>query len=213
VRGRLAPQQHGSSDGRYCREEQVHVQAPAPGQVLRQHAAEQQADRAADPRDRAEHAKRLPSVLGAAESGGQDRERGGSQQRTEQALAGPCPDEHAEAGRGAASCRGGREAEQSDQEGHLAPEQAGEPAAEQQQAAGGESVGSHDPLPVHIGEVQRLLGRRQRDVHATMDDVARRAGVGVGDRLPAVPGQGGARRGPVRGANSGRGCPGRVGSR
>ena len=39
------------------------------------------------------------------------------------------------------------------------------PAAEQQQAAERERVGGDDPLAVAVGEVQRLLRGRQRDVH------------------------------------------------
>ncbi|MDX6416881.1 MAG: hypothetical protein QOG28_1501, partial [Trebonia sp.] len=37
--------------------------------------------------------------------------------------------------------------------------------AEQQQAAEGQGVGRHDPLPVAVGEAQRVLGGRQRDIH------------------------------------------------
>ena len=47
----------------------------------------------------------------------------------------------------------------------LAAEEVGDPAAEQQQAAEGERVGGDDPLPVVVGEAERLLGGGQRDVH------------------------------------------------
>jgi hypothetical protein len=51
------------------------------------------------------------------------------------------------------------------QERHLAAEQVGEAVAEQQQAAERQRVRGDHLLPVGGGEMQRLLRRRQRDVH------------------------------------------------
>ena len=48
---------------------------------------------------------------------------------------------------------------------HLRPKRSDEPPAEQQQAAEGQRVGGDDPLPLVVGEVQRVLGGGQRDVH------------------------------------------------
>ena len=59
-------------------EEQVDVQRPPPGQVRRQRPAQQQADRAARPGDRAEHAERLAAVLRILERVGQDRRADGA---------------------------------------------------------------------------------------------------------------------------------------
>jgi hypothetical protein len=39
------------------------------------------------------------------------------------------------------------------------------PSAEQQQAPERQRVRGHDPLPVGVGEPQRALRRRQREVH------------------------------------------------
>ena len=47
----------------------------------------------------------------------------------------------------------------------LAAQQVGQPAAEQQQAAERQGVGSDHPLPVHGSEMQRTLRGRERDVH------------------------------------------------
>jgi hypothetical protein len=46
-----------------------------------------------------------------------------------------------------------------------APEQVGEPPAEQQKAAKGDRVRVHDPLQPGRAEVQPIANRRQRDVH------------------------------------------------
>jgi hypothetical protein len=73
-------------------------------------------------------------------------------------------DQQAEALRGAAErgCTG--EAEQAGDEGPFAPEQVGDPAAEQQQAAERERVRRDDPLAVVVGEAEVGLRRRERDV-------------------------------------------------
>jgi hypothetical protein len=56
--GTLVLEQQQRSDRREAGEDQVHVQAPAPGQVLGQDAAEHQADRAPGADDRAVDAER-----------------------------------------------------------------------------------------------------------------------------------------------------------
>ena len=153
------------ADGGYPGEDQVDVQAPSPGQVLGEHPAKQQPDRAARPGDRAVDSERLAPLLRVAERHGEQRQRRRREQRPERALAGPRRHQHAEAHRSPADRGRDREAEQADQERHLPPEQVTELAAQQQQAAERQRVRGDHPLPVHDGEAQRLLRRRQRDVH------------------------------------------------
>ena len=95
-------QQRERGDRGRDREQQVHVEAPAPGGVLGEQAAEQQADRGAAAGDRAEDAERLGALGRVGEGGGQQAERGGREQRAEDALGGAGGDEDAEALGGAA---------------------------------------------------------------------------------------------------------------
>ena len=178
-------------------EDQVHVQAPAPGQVLGQDPAEHQADRAAGADDRAVDAERLAALLRVAERRGQDRQGGGREQRAERALGGACRHQHAEAGGRPADGRRGGEAERAGQERDLAPDQVAQPPAEQQQAAERQRVGGHHPLPVHGGEAQGPLRGRQRDVHdrGVQHDHELGEGDGAQDQPPA--GVGGAWRRPL----------------
>ena len=153
------------ADGGRDREGEVDVHREAPGEVLGEDAAEQQADRAAGTGDGAEDAERACAVAAGRERRRQQRERGGREQRAEDALHGAGADEHLEALRCAADGGRGGEAEQAGDERPLAAEEVAELAAQQQQAAEGERVGRHDPLPRAVGEVQRVLCRGQRDVH------------------------------------------------
>ena len=60
---------------------------------------------------------------------------------------------------GDAAERGGAgEADQADEEGPLAADVVGDPAAEQQQATEGERVRGDDPLPVGVGDVAAPAG-------------------------------------------------------
>ena len=187
---------------RHRGEDQVHVQRPPPGQVLGQRAAQQQAYRAAGAGDRPVDGERSATVLRLGERGGQQRQRGGHQQRGERALAGPRGHQHGEVDRGAADGRHAREPDQPGQERHLAAQQVGQPAAEQQQAAERQAVRGHHPLPVHGREVQRPLGRWQRDVHdrEVQDDHQLRQGNHAQDQ-PAPPVQGAADGGGIRHAS------------
>ena len=134
------------ADGRRDGEREVHVHREAPGEVLGQNAAEQQADRAAGAGDGAEDAECAGAIRAGRERGRQQRERGGGEQRTEDALQRACADEHLEALRGAADRGRGGEAEQARDERPLAAEEVAELAAEQQQAAEGQRIGRDDPL-------------------------------------------------------------------
>ena len=163
--GRLPLQQQRAADECHPGQDQVHIQCPPPGQVFGQHPAEQQADRPAGPCDGPVDAERLAAVLLLSERGGQQRQRRRHQERGERALAGPRGDQHGEVDRGAADGGDEGEAGQAGQECDLPAGQVGQPAAEQQQAAERQRVRGDHPLPVHGGEVQRPLRRRQRDVH------------------------------------------------
>jgi hypothetical protein len=162
---RLPVQQYGAAGDGNTGEDHVDVEAPAPGQVRGQRAAEQQTDRGARARDRAVDPEGLTPLLRVAEGRGQQRQRRGRQHRGEHALAGAGGDEHGEVDRGAADRRGYGEAGQPCDEHDFAPEQVGQPPAEQQQAAERQRVRGDDPLPVHVVEVQRVLCRRQCQVH------------------------------------------------
>ena len=82
----ITAQQPDRGRDRDHREDHVDVQAPAPGQVLGQHAAEQQPDRAAGPGDRAEDAERLAPLGRVGERHRQRGQGGRRQQRAERAL-------------------------------------------------------------------------------------------------------------------------------
>ncbi len=133
-----APEQQPAADERDGRQGDVDVEGPAPVGVLGEDTAQQQADGRAGTGDRAEDAERLGALLGVGERGGQQGERGGREQRAEDALEGAARDQDLEVGGRAGHGRGGRESPHARQEGELAAEEVGDPAAEQQQAAEGQ---------------------------------------------------------------------------
>ena len=142
---------------------EVDVQAPAPGQDLRQGTAEDEAERGAAAGDRAEDPERLGPVGRSGERDRQQRQRRGREQRTERPLQRASGHEHAEGLGQSADRRGQREPGQPGDQGPFAPEQITELAAQQQQAAERQRVGGDDPLPAVGRETQLLLGRRDRD--------------------------------------------------
>ena len=74
------------ADDRDDGDRHVDVQAPAPGEVFRQGAAEHQADGATTAGDRAEDRERLGALGGVGERHGQQRQGGGREERAEDAL-------------------------------------------------------------------------------------------------------------------------------
>ena len=101
-------------------------------------------------------------------------------------------------GREPARQRGEREEDQAEHEDAPAPEQVGQPPAQQQEAAEGEDVGVDDPGQVALGEVERFADRRQRHVDdrgVEDDDELRRRRAG--------PARSSACRGPRRRRSSG----------
>ena len=162
---RLARQQSERAERRRDREGEVHVQAPAPGEVLGQHAAEDEADGSAAAGDGAEDPERLSALGGVGEGGVQQRQGGGGEQRAEGALQCPRAREQAEALSGASERRCDGETDQPGDQGRPAAEDVADPPADQEQAAECDGVRRDDPLAVVVGEVQRLLRRRQSDAH------------------------------------------------
>ena len=147
-------------------EEQVHVQAPPPGQVLGQRPAQQQAHRAAGPGDRAVHrrttcARSFGSVNVVASSDSADGTSSAANAPW-QARAVTSMGKFTEAPPMAETAG---EPGHAGQEHHLAADHVGQLAAQQQQAAERQRVRGDHPLPVRQREVQRPLRRGQRDVH------------------------------------------------
>jgi hypothetical protein len=164
IPGLYAEQPHRARD-RDDAQDDVDVQAPPPGQVLGQHPPQQQPHRPASSGDGAVDAERLAALGRVGECHGQRGQRGRGQQRAERPLRAAADHQQPEAGRRAAHRRGGGEAHQADDQHPPPAEQIRQSAPEQQQPAEGQRVRRHHPLPVGIGEPQRMLGRGQRDVH------------------------------------------------
>ena len=127
--------------------------------------SEQQAEGAAAAGNGAVDAEGPPAFARVGERRGQHGQGGRSQKGAEGALEHPGDQQHGEAGGEATEGRGGGEPGQTDHEGPLAAEDVGEATAEEQQAAERQGVAGHDPLAVGIGESERVLGRRQGDIH------------------------------------------------
>ncbi len=163
---RTLSKQPAGGDAAGHREQEVHVQAPAPDEPLGEDAAEQQARRAAPPPAIApKMPNALPRSCRVGERDGEQCERRRREQRSEDALRRARGDEHAEGPGGTADRGGDGEAEQAADERPLAPEQVAEPAAEQQQRAERQRVGGDDPLARVVGEAEVLLRAGQGDVH------------------------------------------------
>ena len=149
---------------------EVHVQAPAPGEVAAvSDTAEHQAERR---RHRRRSRRRCRTPLARSCGVGE----GDGQQRPAPAGASSAPKAPWSGTRSRRGRRSSGRAPPSAERDRakptrpamkrpLAAEEVAERAAEQQEAAEGERVGGDDPLPVVGREVQRLLGRRNRDRH------------------------------------------------
>ena len=138
---------------------------PRPRGELGEHAAEEQADRAAAGGDRAPDAERLGALILPGECRRDDRERRGGDEGAAEPLERPAGDQHSGRLREAVEQRGGAEHDDPGREQPLTTEQVGRAAAEQQEAAEDERVRVDDPLEVRGGEVQPVLNGGQRDVH------------------------------------------------
>ena len=143
----------------------VDEEDPRPAQVRGQHAAEQHADGRAGAGSGAVDPEREVPLAALGERGHQQRERRRREQRAAEALEGAEADQRGlRPGEAAEQRADGEEGEPRDEQ-PPAPEQVGEPAAEQQDAAEHDRVGGDHPLQVRLREVQVGLDRRQRDVH------------------------------------------------
>ena len=147
-RGPALRDEPGGGHGRRDGDRHVDQQRPAPGGVLGQHAAEDEADGGAAAGDAAVDAEGAGPLLGLGEGDREQREGGGGHDGGEGALQGPGAEEHGRVLGQPAEGRGAGEAEQADDEHPLAPEVVGDAAAEQQQAAEGQGVGGQHPLAV-----------------------------------------------------------------
>jgi hypothetical protein len=120
VQQRSAPIAAGTANSRFTYRHQRQ------DSVLGEHAAEQQADRAAAAGDRAEDAERLAALGRVGERRGQQRQRRGREQRAERALQRRGRRRARRSSGGAAERRGDGEAEQAADERPLAAEEVAE---------------------------------------------------------------------------------------
>ena len=161
----VVDQQAQPHDRGWHGDHKIDVQAPAPGQDLRERAAEYQAKRGASAGDRTEDPERRRPIRRSLERHRQQPQRRGRKQCAEYSLERAGGHEHAEGLSQTADRRSDREPDQAGDQGPLAPEQITELAAQQQEAAERQRVGGDDPLPALGREMQRLLRRRDRDGH------------------------------------------------
>ena len=118
----------------------------------------------------ADAAHRGPEAEGAVafgallEGAGDDREAGGGDHRGAEALDRAGADQDALAVGERAAERGGGEEADADQEDLAAGEEVGGAPGQHQEAGEGERVGVDHPLQAGVGEAERLVDLRQRDV-------------------------------------------------
>ena len=143
----------------------VHEEDPVPVDEVGQHAAGEQADRAARGGDEAVDADRLRLVTRLGEHGHDHPEHDGGGQRAARALDEARADQHLLALRRRAQQRRRREDREADQEHPPPADEVAEPSGEQQQAAERDQVRVDHPREVALREVQVLLDGRKRHVH------------------------------------------------
>ena len=142
----------------------VHEEDPLPAEVLRQHAAEQDADRGTATPERTPDAERLVPVRALLERRRDDRQRCRRDHGPAESLHRARRDQHTFAVRKAAHERGGGEEGDSDHE-HASPsEEIRGTAPEEKEAAERQCVCRHDPLDVFAREVELRCDRRECDV-------------------------------------------------
>ena len=143
----------------------VDEEDPRPAEVRREQAAQQDARRRTAARSRTVDAEREVALAALRECRHQERERRGSEQCPAEPLQ-PAECDQRPLGPGeAAQQRARGEQRQAGDEEPSAPEQIGDPAAEQQRPAEENRVGGDHPLQVRLREAEIRLDRRQRDVH------------------------------------------------
>ena len=161
---RLSGRIRGARNATAEADRHVDPEDPLPAEPLGQDPAEQDARGAAGPRDRAPDAERLVALGTLVPVRGDDRQGGRRDDRRAEALEGAGDDQEDVRGRQAAGQRGEREEHEAADEHPPAPEQVGEPSAEQQEAAEEEGVGVDDPGEVVLAELEVAADRREGDV-------------------------------------------------
>jgi len=153
-------------DGERCEGDgDVDQEHPAPGGEVGEHAAEEDPDGEAEPREGAPDAER-PHALGAGrKERGHEGERRRSGKRGADSLERARPDEHAFRLGEAGEQRGQREERRAGEEQPPPAEEVGHTTAEQEQAAEGEHVRIHDPGEAGLREPEVVLDRGQGEVH------------------------------------------------
>ena len=157
-------EQERSHDQRDDPDRDVDVEDPRPREEVDEDAAEQDAGCGTDAADRAPRAEGDVALTALAEHRRQDREGRRRDRRGTEALERAGGDERALTPGEPAEQRADREDDEPDHEDAATPEQVGEAAAEQQEAAEDEGVGRDDPLQVLLREPEVGLNRRKRDV-------------------------------------------------
>ena len=147
------------------RDRQVDEEDPPPRRVVDQHARDDRAGRAAAAGDPAPDSERLHPLMRVREQQCNEAERRRRGERLAEALHEASGHQHPGVGGGAAECGRSREQGDADEEQLPTPEDVGEPAAEQQEAAGHQDVTVDDPCQAGPAEAEVRLDLRQRDVH------------------------------------------------
>ena len=148
----------GDQGNRYVDEE-----CPPPRGELGERSTQHEPDGGTAAGDGSVHAECSCSFVGLRERDGEQRESRRCHHRGEGTLQGPGPEEHRGVLRQPTESGRGGESQQTEEEHPLASEEVGNPTSEQEQAAEGQRVGTHDPLPIRNRDVQRTLRGRQRD--------------------------------------------------
>jgi len=143
----------------------VDVEDPGPGEVRREHAAEQDADGSAAARRRSPDAERGVALATFPEDRHQEREARGREECAAETLETAEDDERS--GRPGQAAERGAEGEERDAADEDAPaaEQVCEAPAEQEEAAEDDCVGGDHPLEARLGKAEIVLDRGQGDVH------------------------------------------------
>ena len=143
---------------------EVDVEDRPPVGVLRQDAADEDADRGTCAADGAPGGERLRPLV-ALEGGHDDRQRRRGEHRGAETLACASGEEGAGGAGHRRGERGGGEDAEAAQEHPASPEQVGGAAAEEEQAAEDQRVARDRPADAGAGQVQITGEARQRDVH------------------------------------------------
>ncbi len=136
-----------------------------PAERLGEDPAEQDPGGRADGADRAPGTQRAVARRALVKGGRDDRQGGGGEDRSADPLQRAGGDQGAGGGRDRAEQGGAREDQRAGVEHASAAEEIRGAPAEQQETREGEGVSVQDPLQAIGGEAQRILDRRQGDVH------------------------------------------------